>query len=950
MKKALKNIFAITVAGLLPLLGLSQVATKPKVVLNRDASITVTLAGDAPKSYKVVPKFIVMSRQDNPQLQYVFEKEYNKEGGRIRLASWKKPSDTSVIVTDYFDAATSAIVTATKAKLLGDKIVWTFPQNRQYELEAWLNLPGKLDQPVIEYSIKPKQAGYYSVGFAGMPAINSSAIEGVWQPWIWQEKRFPKECYLSIEEMCGLPATMVQQSGVTYGVVADPTTIPFRLPVLQLDKINFGVMVRNRAGEAQPMIFAPVLGTGESKLAANQAYSSKFRLLFYPGKQIDAFRFVARNIYNFKDYRRNVFNNLNQTLENFVDYAMNDLYSGWNAELKGFDYSTDVDQTIKVVTAIHPLSVAFITDNEGIYHRRALPLIEFNLSREKYLYSVAKDHSVKVQGQFASGKMTGPGVEVGELAAMDNYTLKRNPILSYFADSLKNTTRFLNLKMVSRGDTWSNLLSLYRMTGDKSVLQAAMAKADAYIDARINRPQTDFEDAQLSGSGQFWSEFAPQWVELLDLYEQTGEKRYLEASAKGADLYAQFCWFTPVIPDSNILVNPGGIVPYKGHHGERKANMPFMRSAEQYVPAWRLSQIGLTPEACLTFADNPAIFLAQYAAPLLRLGYYTNDDFFKSIARSAIIGRYSNYPGYDINGIFNTVYEKPDYPLRDFNEIAYNQVYYNHVWPHIALLYDFLVSDVFTHSAGNISFPHQYSPGYAYLKGNVYGVATGKFYNESNVNLWLPKQALQTGHEQLDYLLGYGNGKVYLALVNQCDSAVTTEVSLNPNIIPFEAGKHYTFDQWQQNTKTGSGSMLNGKLRVTIAPRGITAVAIKGIHVVTQFQQKVLVKNNKTPDRAYRLIESPVGKITATRLSFGKGLTNAFIWFEATPETLKGTKVSYKRTHDKEWLTLTDNDFPFEYSISLKEADTNIELKLTAQKNDGSQYQSETFILTGENY
>ena len=47
---------------------------------------------------------------------------------------------------------------------------------------------------------------------------------------------------------------------------------------------------------------------------------------------------------------------LNETLENTAAYAMNDTYSGWVEELKGFDYTTDVAGTVKVVSALHPLS------------------------------------------------------------------------------------------------------------------------------------------------------------------------------------------------------------------------------------------------------------------------------------------------------------------------------------------------------------------------------------------------------------------------------------------------------------------------------------------------------------------------------------------------------------------------------------------------------------------
>ena len=65
---------------------------------------------------------------------------------------------------------------------------------------------------------------------------------------------------------------------------------------------------------------------------------------------------------------------------------MNDRMAGWMAEYKAFDYTTDVPQTVKMVSALHPLSIALATDDEDVFRRRVRPMIEFLLSREKYLY------------------------------------------------------------------------------------------------------------------------------------------------------------------------------------------------------------------------------------------------------------------------------------------------------------------------------------------------------------------------------------------------------------------------------------------------------------------------------------------------------------------------------------------------------------------------------------
>jgi hypothetical protein len=222
----------------------------------------------------------------------------------------------------------------------------------------------------------------------------------------------------------------------------------------------------------------------------NPSMSFSFRIILFKGALPEAHRYIAEQVYAFNDYRKNVFTSLNQTIENITDYGMNDGLSGWNAELRGYDYTADVARTVKVVSALHPLSVALITDNESIYRLRGLPMTEFNLSRERFLFTIYKD----VNGQQASSNMSGPGVEVAELAALQLFYRNKPSIFSAFADSTKKLTRTLNLLKKSPGDSWPNLLGLFKMTGDSGYLRECILKADKYVAERINTPQKDLSD------------------------------------------------------------------------------------------------------------------------------------------------------------------------------------------------------------------------------------------------------------------------------------------------------------------------------------------------------------------------------------------------------------------------------------------------------------------------
>lgn len=133
-----------------------------------------------------------------------------------------------------------------------------------------------------------------------------------------------------------------------------------------------------------------------------------------------------------------------------------------------------------------------------------------------------------------------------------------------------------------------------------------------------------------------------------------------------------------------------------------------MDAPREDAPAWRLSEIGLTPESSGTCTGHCAIFMANYAAWFVRLAHYTGDDFLAVIAKNAIVGRYRNFPGYHINTARTTVYEKENYPLRGHKELGVNSFHYNHIMPHVSLLYDYLVTDALYPQPGRNRFPGEF--------------------------------------------------------------------------------------------------------------------------------------------------------------------------------------------------------------------------------------------------
>ena len=877
------------------------------------------------------PVFTIVRSESDPQLglsRFASTPGESLEGVNVEnypLPRWRAANGNGM--TDVlYDAGSVTEIRAASAHALPDSgAVWSFEPNRHFTLEAEIH-PVANEPPRISWKFTARTPGWYTVGYTGAPASDPATADWLLQPLIWQEKRFPRAPLLSAESMGGLPLTLVTRAGTTYGLSVDPSESPFRLPTIA--NARFGVMLRNPTGQAQPAAFAPLLGQADSRFTAGQSATFAVRPFLVVGDWYQAFTEVARGPFGFTDYRHNAGQSLNRTIDTMTEFAMDDVHSGWDADLKGFDYNTDVKSTVKVVSALHPLAASLIQDDPEIYRLRALPITEFLMSRTKYLYNVLPEES----GQNAARDMQGPAAEVSELAELYQMSRGQSPVFRHYALQLAGKPRRLNLLMVSDGATFWDELALYRLTGDKARLAKARSLADAYIKARIDTRQRDFSDVRLDAGGQFWSDFAPKFVELFELWQETKEPRYLAAAHQGARAYASFAWYFPRIPAGEVSVDRGGVAPvglFTAKPGARGIPTP-----EVALPAWQVSQIGLTPEAQTTYHLNPSTFLAHHAAYELRIAAAAHDSFLHDVARSAIVGRYKTYPGYDINVAFSDVYARSDYHQRPFAHLNYNEIYYNHVWPHIALLTDYLLSDFETRSNGAIAFPARYAQGYAYLRSKVYGDRPGRFMGDENVRLWMPRHVVSIDDPEVNHLTGYGSGRFYLAVSNESANSRSVTVTLDRERIPYVIDRSYTARLWTDGKAAGTAAVVNGKATLRLSPKGITAIAVDALPVFTRLHANYFDGEQRAApaDNGFRTDQTPVGSVTAMFLSFARQ-HEFYLWTSASDADVSAARLTFNDGSTER--TLTDLRHPFDFSVPIGDRGT-IDYRVQFVRADGT--------------
>ncbi len=804
-----------------------------------------------------------------------------------------------------------------------------------------VTLPAGRAAPVIEWRWKAAESGYYAVGFAGLQEQDPDSLDFLYQPLVWSWKRFPARSYLTTEQFATTAATFATRAGVTQGLAV--TGIPYRFA--KLGNSSFGLLLRSESGKARPTVVAPLPGGDGSIRAPGDTISFKAAFVLNAGGWEAGVRFLMRDVIGYRNERENAAVSLNQTLENMLAYGMDDTLSGWVADKRGFDYRFDVPGTVKVVSSLHALGLALLTGDGEIYRRRAAPLIEYVMSREKYLWS--EDESTTAQSP--SHFLRGPCVEVAELAALHEMTGGNCPVFLEEGKRIYGRPRKLNLNTVT-GATWQDALAMYRLTGGKGYLERAQYGAGEMLRSELQELPRNFETnaALRDKQAAFYTDYGPRWFDLLELYEATQERKYLDAAATAARQMLLWLRSNPLAQDGVITVNKGGRVAgvfdwRRTTANDRVAFDSTMEAPEQRIPAWRTSLAGLPPEQGYTYAGGGPIMLTHHAAWLLRLARLAGEPLFADAAYNAVLGRYANFPGYYFTSLETDVYQRPDYPLRRYEDFRYNALFYNHIWPHIALLADFLVSDAWYRSGGQVDFPSAYAPGYAYLTSKVYGHKPGTVFGHEGIAPWLPRGGVRLSTVKANWLLGAGQDDLWVILMNTARQPVTCRVELDPGVIPWNADGRYPLRSYPG--ALNAGFLSEGAFTSTIRAQGLAAIRISGLRANPGFQRKLaLAQPIKQGYWRKDTGEKALGVLTAMLIQAVPDYADFYAFSSATEKEAARMRLYY--SIDGRTQTMEDAAYPFEFSLRLAGPQREVRFWIESVQADGTTARSEERVFS----
>ncbi|MDZ7617484.1 MAG: hypothetical protein U1E05_10795, partial [Patescibacteria group bacterium] len=728
-----------------------------------------------------------------------------------------------------------------------------------------------------------------------------------------------------------LAEVLLEEGGspVCLAVTAEPSALPQRWPTAT-DSV-YGFSLLNAEGRVQPSAFSPVLGFGESFCKAGEQRTARFRILAMPGDWTAGLETVSQDIMNVRDYRRPTHASLTQAAINMMDLMHDADPAGWNDELKGF-YNIEMAETVTQASPLTIVAASLLTRDEQLYATRALPTIEFLLTRPNAHW--ARPHApspLRVPNRFYGAALwQGLHGLLGEL----------NPWLLEFA---MPEGEVLHSQAYNSAPRWSSLLAAYRLNPNAERLAEIRTEADAFLEKQIYGRREDV----IPFSHFYNIHFYPYWWDLIELYELTGEARYLAAAEQGAFHTIAGLWSHPVVPEGEMTIHADGqhaglgalwwkdVDRYRLGDPREPGDTP-----PKQVPAWWVARCGLGLEQPSTYFTAGGrgngfmrnIMMSVWAPHLLRVHQHTNRDIYETYARNTIIGRFANYPGYYSVG-YSDLMLSPRYPY-DGPDIS--GIYYHHIPPQLAFSVDFLVAQAQQRSAGRIRFPWAMQQGYAWFTNRVYGMAGGEIFGQPAGRLLLDGKAITIAEKDVDWLAARAGDRVWLILMSQSDEPVRPTITLDAARLGLTAGAPMTV--FTPDQPEGEPRAAEAISELTVPPKGLVAVSLPAVERDEFPKLPPLAEGHVVRDAG-----KPWGELHAMRIRSPFGSDSVLVVLTNGPA--EGGSVTLNIGGRE--TPLVKKTLPFEFSIYPWPIEKDCELAVETRLGEEASPESIRVVLPG---
>lgn len=781
-------------------------------------------------------------------------------------------------------------------------------------------LPADRRDATLSVTFQAPYKGEYSVGFSPFQSWNDGETEYHLLNPLYQHQRRPETANLLTDIVTPHALALVQAKvagrSLSFAAIADPDGIPYRWPVPTAARYGFSLL--NAHDRIQPSIFAPVLGLEDSKMNKGESKTVKFRILAETANWQETLAYCSDKIFEVTDYRKPLGASLTDAALNMIDLIMDTEHGGWDEKLKGF-YNIEALSTAGQVSPLAVVSAALLTQDEEFYVKRALPTIEFTLSRPgahfallpqvELGYVAPENTRIHVPSRFfGTAYWQGLHALLGE----------RN---RWIADLALKDGKPRYATSYNTMPLWSEKLGQYRLSPDPALLETIKKEADAHIESHFRGKITD----ELGVTPFYNIHFYPYWWDFIDLYELTGETKYLQAAQEGGFYTVAGQWSHPKTPKGDVTIHPGGKwgeTPrfWWKDSKEFRLGWPLKPDAlpEKNVPAWVVSPVGLGLEQPSTYFGGGNggmgnILMSSWAPSLLRLYQHTGREIFQTYARNSIIGRFTNYPGYYVRG-FTDLNLNPRYPL-DGPDLT--SIYYHHIAPQLAFTLEYILTEAEQRSGGKIRFPWVRQQGYCWFTNRIYGSAPGTIGDESGMRLWIDREAVKVGPAAVTWFAARKEGRFSLVLMNEANETVTPEITLDTRKI---------------------GLPQDTKVSVTLPPRGMKVVSLDTRPMPALGEVPAL----ETAPAAVKL-DGDWGTLHAFRIRSPFGKDSLYVVLTGRPSKSGSVQLHL----EDEEKPREAQSFPYEFSVYPWATDRDMTFRVVCTDGSGGSVESAPITLKG---
>lgn len=791
-------------------------------------------------------------------------------------------------------------------------------------------------EPKVTMDATMKTAGAYSFAFFTGDDFKDGSFSRVTAPLTYVKDFVPEKDIVLSEYMMFTPmCTFTFGTGkdaITKGVVVDPQYV--RQDVATPGLSDFGVMFRSPTGNVRGNIIAPLFGTQKSIFEQGGTYSFGYRLVYNNSDWFDNYKHVTQDMYNLKDLRTNYYTSINEAIYNCTDLLMDDMYGGWDEKDMAF-YNMEAKQVTTISNGVELMQRYMLTDNEDILEKRAIPALAFMLSRGGMHFKRVEGNNSYTTNTPTPLSGVNTGFAPSSYIGLYEMSQGRTPFLFNYALGKLNSS---NLNGVAGGQAMTDLM------GADDYKESIKKAADNYITSMLESKA--FKTQPFVG-GFIYSDSVPMLNTFVKAYEETGEQKYLDAAKTVAEYIMTEVWTTgyqndyattdytvdPVKTAERPLANDTAAWYYHKDGVQWRIGNPFgvntkaseseNKLKEETAPGWVPARAGMGTEHLMTPSNGNAITMNMWAGTMLRLAKYTGEDYFKTMARNAMVGRFGNYGGYYWERYL--LHDKQaDYPYKGPD---YDLIYWHHIPVFLGLLEDFLINDIWDMSDANIEFPSVINAGYAYFVTNQYGFKPGKFYDENDMWLWLDRGIVEPDSVEVDYLTAKKDGVLGVALVNEGNSELTTTVKLGDKI-PNAETYNETATLYDRAGNKSTVEIVNGSFTVTIPSKGIQSVVL---HPDVKIPSYAKADFTVSADLGKTVVNQTAGK--AYLLQFNDNSYYAYVYTTKKADEITSATINY--TIGGKDYSETINEYPFEKIIKV-DAGNDFTYTMTVKKTDGS--------------